>query len=537
MDLNGKQMSHEISLLLFRVGTFRFCAPAKEVEAIIGMPASRSIPKAPPSIQGVFSHRGQIASVINLRKKFGLEDHKDTAEGQLILARISVGLTGFRVDEVMDITSSMEKDIIRLAALEKSTRFDQVVILGDHIIQCTDFEQLYQAEDAPSQPGPSPSPDRSQENAPSPVIEKDEGHPDGEPEQKSPAYPENNGRSDREPDEGVPLEVSDRTMPESSPAVGKIPRATEFIPGAGAGSPSKSPPHRPTPQFRLPAVNRRTAEKKSRRNIVPEKTVSQFRQEGTSMGEDIGRSFLKKRFGLAIAWMLPLAAVTIVIFLLWPASPEKPQRGPAPTVPIVSRSAESESSVSKDEDTQLSTERFPSATPNDPALKDAGALAVKTSVEPAEPLSPITADSEPQMDESSEMPRAVEAEANEKPDTPATAPVPREDESRFITVETDEFTLSIEPGLSEIAEPSSDSKETGTEAPSPSSSAPPPEREYIHIVVKGDTLWDIAEKYLGDPFRYPQLAELSHIRDPDWIYPGDRVRILLKGTTGQDDRM
>ena len=51
-----------------------------------------------------------------------------------------------------------------------------------------------------------------------------------------------------------------------------------------------------------------------------------------------------------------------------------------------------------------------------------------------------------------------------------------------------------------------------------------------HIVVRGDTLWDIARTYMGDPFRYPELAKLSRIRDPDWIYPGDVVRIIRKST-------
>jgi len=46
-----------------------------------------------------------------------------------------------------------------------------------------------------------------------------------------------------------------------------------------------------------------------------------------------------------------------------------------------------------------------------------------------------------------------------------------------------------------------------------------------YVVKKGDTLWDIAEKYLNDPFRYPELAKSSHIRDPHWIYPGDIIRI------------
>jgi len=46
--------------------------------------------------------------------------------------------------------------------------------------------------------------------------------------------------------------------------------------------------------------------------------------------------------------------------------------------------------------------------------------------------------------------------------------------------------------------------------------------------VRGDTLWDIATRYLGNPWRYPELARLSRIRDPDLIYPGDRVIILVE---------
>ncbi|MBD3669505.1 MAG: LysM peptidoglycan-binding domain-containing protein [Gammaproteobacteria bacterium] len=53
-------------------------------------------------------------------------------------------------------------------------------------------------------------------------------------------------------------------------------------------------------------------------------------------------------------------------------------------------------------------------------------------------------------------------------------------------------------------------------------------RRVTHVVVKGDTLWDIAERYVKDPFRYPELARLSGIRNPDLIYPGDIVVIIEK---------
>jgi len=50
-------------------------------------------------------------------------------------------------------------------------------------------------------------------------------------------------------------------------------------------------------------------------------------------------------------------------------------------------------------------------------------------------------------------------------------------------------------------------------------------RVITHVVVKGDTLWDIAQTYLKDPFRYPELASLSKIKNPDLIYPNEIVRI------------
>lgn len=52
-------------------------------------------------------------------------------------------------------------------------------------------------------------------------------------------------------------------------------------------------------------------------------------------------------------------------------------------------------------------------------------------------------------------------------------------------------------------------------------------RIITHVVVKGDTLWDIAETYVKDPFRYPELAELSKIKNPDLIYPYNLVRIHI----------
>ncbi len=49
----------------------------------------------------------------------------------------------------------------------------------------------------------------------------------------------------------------------------------------------------------------------------------------------------------------------------------------------------------------------------------------------------------------------------------------------------------------------------------------------IHSVQQGDTLWDLAAKYLGSPWRWPELWEQNRfLTNPHYIYPGIRIVIF-----------
>ena len=48
-----------------------------------------------------------------------------------------------------------------------------------------------------------------------------------------------------------------------------------------------------------------------------------------------------------------------------------------------------------------------------------------------------------------------------------------------------------------------------------------------YIIEKGDTLSKIAKRFYGDPNKYPLVFEANRevIRDPDLIFPGQKIRI------------
>lgn len=51
------------------------------------------------------------------------------------------------------------------------------------------------------------------------------------------------------------------------------------------------------------------------------------------------------------------------------------------------------------------------------------------------------------------------------------------------------------------------------------------EPEKTYTVKKGDTLWNIAKKELGDGTRYKEIAKLNNISNPNKIYPGQVFRL------------
>ena len=48
----------------------------------------------------------------------------------------------------------------------------------------------------------------------------------------------------------------------------------------------------------------------------------------------------------------------------------------------------------------------------------------------------------------------------------------------------------------------------------------------IHLVRRGDTLWDLCNHYYQNPWAWPKVWSYNpQIANPHWIYPGDQLRL------------
>ena len=58
---------------------------------------------------------------------------------------------------------------------------------------------------------------------------------------------------------------------------------------------------------------------------------------------------------------------------------------------------------------------------------------------------------------------------------------------------------------------------------------PPQATAESYLIQKGDTLWELSNKWLGDPHLWPQVWDQNrYVLDSHWIYPGDPLAIPAK---------
>ncbi|HUJ15738.1 MAG TPA: chemotaxis protein CheW [Thermoanaerobaculia bacterium] len=124
----------EIELLTFILGAERY---AIEIDDLIEISAARSatrVPNAAPHTVGIFSLRGSIVTMLDIRAKLRQTPAAGVKDPRIIVIRDGAGLAGFEVDRVLR-PSKIDRATIEpqpvVAAAEES-EFIRGVIRGDN---------------------------------------------------------------------------------------------------------------------------------------------------------------------------------------------------------------------------------------------------------------------------------------------------------------------------------------------------------------------------------------------------------------------
>ncbi|MBU2437502.1 MAG: chemotaxis protein CheW, partial [Candidatus Omnitrophica bacterium] len=117
-----------IQLIIFQLGDEEFGTDIDQVREIVRLGPITPIPDSPDFIKGVTNVRGEIAVVIDLKRRFFLRMKKNIEEKHIIITEQENNLFGLMVDEVSEVLRIPETDI--KATPELVTRIDRVYING-----------------------------------------------------------------------------------------------------------------------------------------------------------------------------------------------------------------------------------------------------------------------------------------------------------------------------------------------------------------------------------------------------------------------
>ncbi len=492
------------ALLLFQVGPVLCCAPTQRVAAIIEPQPLTRPPGASPSQPGIFKHAGNIVSTRDLRYHFGVTQQNWKIPGRIIIATLAQGSSGFFVDEITAVISMPSTGWGTLPALIPHSVFSRTLLLNEKMYLYTDFDKL----------------DTLREQGCLRLYLQQL-----QTQQQKSSVPELPARAEATinmPSAGqtvitVPVIATTATIvPITTHTRAATTRPIRSVTGQRDDQPIQK--IMPTPQ------------------VAPSKPTSHTATQAETEAA-VPSNRLLKNAALAESSLHrpPSDAGSLLIDLDSDSHGVWPERRNGVEFRVVQQTARQHT----DKVTMARPTRPPATQQNSRVLFAVIILAliggmvslffISTTTTPSLStniksgvIESGVAASQPSPDNSS-IPDKVSEPMLATPASSNAAPYQATilKDNSSITIVLSAPTQEPVFTANEHAIPSAPTSVATT-----STKTLPQQTEIIHIVTKGDTLWHIAKQYVHNPFRYPELARLSNIKNPDLIYPGNRVRII-----------
>lgn len=106
-----------VQVIVFKLGDEKYGVDINQVREIIRPTQITRIPNAPDFVEGVINLRGQITTIINLRKRFGMEPKEIDNDTRIIVVEYNNAIIGMMVDTVNEVKYLSSADIEALPSI------------------------------------------------------------------------------------------------------------------------------------------------------------------------------------------------------------------------------------------------------------------------------------------------------------------------------------------------------------------------------------------------------------------------------------
>lgn len=144
----------DIQIVNFTVGDVNYGAPVEQVREVRDVQAVTPVPGAPSYVEGVTNLRGQIITVMDLRKRLDIDETEKHGE-KIIVIEMGKAAVGVVVDTVTEVSTIAETDIERHIQVTK--KLEQYVVgvgkQGEKLIVILDLAKIISdsKDDVPEQ--------------------------------------------------------------------------------------------------------------------------------------------------------------------------------------------------------------------------------------------------------------------------------------------------------------------------------------------------------------------------------------------------
>ena len=147
---NKVDVENSINLVTFKLGNNEYAIDIMQAKEIIKMEKITLIPNAPDYVEGVINLRGNIIPIVDLKKRFNLDENEEEKNTGIIIVKIDDVDMGIIIDAISKVvsiaTSNIQPPPPMLSGIGQKY-IKGVAKLEDKLLVVLDLEKLIVGDD------------------------------------------------------------------------------------------------------------------------------------------------------------------------------------------------------------------------------------------------------------------------------------------------------------------------------------------------------------------------------------------------------